>query len=117
MDQAQLYISPHELEGYLNGEEPPFLIDVRPHEEYDKGHLPGAVNIPRDELSGRVDEIPTDRYMVVTYCNMRHPGQSSSEAAAQTLRQMGFDARALQGGFPEWEAEDLPTERKTQAGR
>jgi rhodanese-related sulfurtransferase len=42
---------------------------------------------------------------------MRHPGRSSSERAAALLRESGYQAQALAGGFPAWEAGEYPVER------
>jgi phage shock protein E len=96
------WISVNELRAYLNDEVSPTIIDVRAPEAYQRGHLPGAVNIPRDQLMGSIDQIPTDR-PIVTYCNMHQPGDSSSENAAEMLREAGLHARALEGGYPAWE--------------
>lgn len=100
-------ISVEELRTYINDEVSPTLIDVRAPEAYARGHLPGAVNIPKDQVSGSMDVIPLDR-PVVTYCNMHQPGSSSSEMAAEVLRDAGIHARALQGGYPEWKDAGYP---------
>ncbi|HEY8742104.1 MAG TPA: rhodanese-like domain-containing protein, partial [Chloroflexota bacterium] len=71
--------------------------------EYAAGHLPDARHLPADELEQRLGELPSDR-PVVTYCTMRHRGASRSERAAALLRERGYDARALDGGLPAWQA-------------
>ena len=81
--------------------EAPTIIDVRSPEEYAEGHVLGAMNIPIDEVEQRLDEVPQDR-PVVTYCNMYHPGSSRGERAAALLQAMGFEATALNGGYPGW---------------
>jgi rhodanese-related sulfurtransferase len=45
----------------------PFVLDVRAPEEYVTGHVPGAVNIPHDQIAARLAEVPKDRD-VVLYC-------------------------------------------------
>lgn len=85
------------------GAEAPVVVDVRDASEYAAGHLPGARHIPAGELEGRLAELPRDR-PVVTYCSMRHRGASRSERAAALLRTHGYDASALDGGLPAWEA-------------
>lgn len=95
-------ISANELQAYLKEEITPFIIDVRAPEAYQRGHLPGAVNIPREQFATSLSQIPTDQ-PIVTYCNMYNPGFSGSESAVHTLRDAGFHARALEGGFPAWE--------------
>lgn len=79
----------------------PIVVDVRSPDEYAAGHVPDAVNILIDELEGRNSELPEDR-PVVTYCNMYHPGNSRGERAADLLQALGFQASALNGGYPAW---------------
>ena len=104
-------ISVKELQGYLNDEVTPFIIDVRAPEAYQRGHLPGAVNVPRELLAGSLSQIPNDN-PIVTYCNMHNPGQSGSEYAVHLLRDAGFHARALEGGFPAWKEAGFPIDTK-----
>jgi rhodanese-related sulfurtransferase len=83
---------------------------VRPRDAYQASHIPGAVNIPGDEITESLKEVDS-RHPVVVYCNMRHPGASSSEKAAQQLRAVGIQARVLQGGLPAWEQAGLPVDK------
>jgi rhodanese-related sulfurtransferase len=82
------------------------VIDVRPLQEYDAGHIHGATSIPLDELSKRIGEIPQDRE-VVAYC--RGPYCLLSVEAVEYLRHHGVSALRLAGGLPEWRAAGLPT--------
>jgi rhodanese-related sulfurtransferase len=59
-------ISPQALREQLETGRPPTVVDVRAPETYAAGHLPGAINIPVDELPQRLREVPRDR-PVVTY--------------------------------------------------
>jgi len=59
-------VSPERLAAALAGAAPPTMVDVRGPDDYAAGHVPGAVNIPADELGGRLAELPRDR-PVVTY--------------------------------------------------
>lgn len=59
-------ISPSTLQSLCQTDSAPIVIDVRSHEEYAAGHLPGVLQIPADELPSRLAEIPSDR-TVVTY--------------------------------------------------
>lgn len=70
------------------------LIDVRTADEFAKGHIPGARNIPIDELRERLDEIPRGR-PVATYCQVGYRGY----LAMRILVQKGFEAENLQGGY------------------
>lgn len=77
-----------------------FLLDVRTREEYSHGSIPGAVNIPLDELRNRLDEIPTDK-TIYLFCQVGMRGY----LAARILMQRGFDdVRSLSGGYRIWEA-------------
>ncbi|WP_411705266.1 ArsR/SmtB family transcription factor [Edaphovirga cremea] len=80
------------------------LLDVRPSEEFAYGHLPGAINMPVEELEGRLTELPKAQE-VVAYC--RGPYCVLSLNAMRTLRSNGFQARCLEDGFPEWKAAGL----------
>ena len=75
------------------------LVDVRPTEEFEAGHIDGAQSIPIEELKRRLDEIPGDRE-VVAYC--RGPFCAYAHEAVRTLRAEGRLARRLEEGWPEW---------------
>jgi NADPH-dependent 2,4-dienoyl-CoA reductase/sulfur reductase-like enzyme/rhodanese-related sulfurtransferase len=74
--------------------ERPWLLDVRTSKEYADGHIPGASNIPVDELRARLDEVPRDRSLAV-YCQVGQRGY----IATRLLRQHGFEAANLSGGY------------------
>lgn len=81
------------------------VIDVRPRLEFEAGHLPGAVNIPLEELAGRISELD-QATTVVAYC--RGPYCVLSAQAVAQLRRAGLDAQRLDGGPLEWGAAGLP---------
>jgi|ERR1043166_5399730 rhodanese-related sulfurtransferase/DNA-binding transcriptional ArsR family regulator len=80
------------------------LIDVRPHEEYVAGHLPGALSVPLSELGSRLPELPKGRE-VVAYC--RGPYCMLAVEAVRTLTRKGRRARRLEDGVVEWRAAGL----------
>jgi rhodanese-related sulfurtransferase len=84
------------------------VLDVRPPEEFAAGHLPGAVNIPVNELEKRLAELPK-RKEVVAYC--RGPYCLMSYDAVALLRRRGLKARRLEDGLPEWRHAGLPVKR------
>jgi rhodanese-related sulfurtransferase len=75
------------------------IVDVRPEEEFEAGHIEGAVSIPVDELSDRVAELP-DGAEVIAYC--RGPYCAYAHDAVRRLQGAGYAARRLEGGWPEW---------------
>lgn len=81
------------------------VLDVRPNDEFAAGRLPSARNIPLAELASRIAELPRDQE-VVAYC--RGPYCVLAFEAVALLRNMGFDARRLEDGFPEWKAAGMP---------
>ncbi|HQU16254.1 MAG: ArsR family transcriptional regulator [Chromatiales bacterium 21-64-14] len=83
------------------------VLDVRPREEFEAGHLPGAINVPLAELEERLGQLPRDQD-VVAYC--RGPYCVLAYDAVQLLRKAGFRARRLKDGYPEWKSAGLPTE-------
>lgn len=84
------------------------LIDVRPVEEYEAGHLPGAVSVPITELKGWVRKAPR-RKQVIAYC--RGPYCVYALHAVAELRKRGFSATRLEDGVVEWRQAGLPIER------
>lgn len=88
------------------------VLDVRPPDEFASGHVPGAVNIPMDQLGRRLRELPRGKE-VVAYC--RGPFCLMSYDAVCLLRKRGLRARRLQDGLPEWRQQGLPVERPEAA--
>jgi rhodanese-related sulfurtransferase len=86
----------------------PIVLDVRTREEYARGHVPGAINVPHDELAGRLAEIPGDTSQeIVVHC------QSGRRAgmAEDVLREHGYThLRDLTGHWQGWQAANLPSE-------
>jgi rhodanese-related sulfurtransferase/DNA-binding HxlR family transcriptional regulator len=76
------------------------LVDVRPPEEFEAGHIDGARSIPLDELDQRLQELPPD-LEVIAYC--RGPFCAYAHEAVRRLRAEGREARRLDDGWPEWQ--------------
>jgi rhodanese-related sulfurtransferase/predicted transcriptional regulator len=81
------------------------LIDVRPAEEFEAGHIDGARSIPLAELEQRLAELPEDRE-VIAYC--RGPVCAFATEAVRTLTRTGRAARRLDHGWPEWKLGQRP---------
>ncbi|QKD82711.1 FAD-dependent oxidoreductase [Thermoleptolyngbya sichuanensis A183] len=75
------------------------LVDVREESEFERGHVAGAINVPLSQLRQRMGDLPGDRPLWI-YCQVGQRGYF----ATRTLRQSGFDAYNLTGGFKTYEA-------------
>jgi rhodanese-related sulfurtransferase len=83
------------------------VLDVRPEDEFELGHLPGARNIPLSQLKRQLSKLDR-KTEIVAYC--RGPYCVLSFEAVAQLRKLGFNARRLEDGLPEWKAAGLPVE-------
>jgi rhodanese-related sulfurtransferase len=79
----------------------PFLLDVRTADEYAVGHIPGSTNIPVDELRLRINELPKHQE-IAAYCQVGQRGY----LATRILRQSGFAAMNISGGYKTYELWD-----------
>lgn len=84
------------------------LLDVRPREEYNAGHLPGAVSFPLSELMQRINELPRKR-TVVLYC--RGPYCLLGDAAQEQLAAKAIAALRLEDGVVDWSLAGLPVKK------
>src|SRR3954447_8057763 len=88
------------------------LIDVRPTEEFEAGHIEGARSVPIEELEERLAELPDDRE-VVAYC--RGPFCAYAHDAVRRLQATGRAARRLEDGWPEWRLAGRSRKRRKAA--
>jgi sulfur-carrier protein adenylyltransferase/sulfurtransferase len=84
------------------------IVDVREREEWDEGHLPGAVHVPRGHLESRIESAAPDKSRpVLVYC----ASGNRSAFAAKTLEELGYDqVVSLAGGFTDWKRNGNPFE-------
>jgi rhodanese-related sulfurtransferase/DNA-binding HxlR family transcriptional regulator len=87
------------------------LVDVRPREEFEAGHIESARSIPLDDLDERLAELPADAE-IVAYC--RGPFCAFAHEAVRRLQARGRRARRLAEGWPEWR---LTAERDPSGSR
>jgi rhodanese-related sulfurtransferase/predicted transcriptional regulator len=80
------------------------LLDVRPADEFEAGHIEGAQSIPLAELEQHLEEFPKNRE-VIAYC--RGPFCVMANQAVRRLQDAGRSARRLEGGWPEWRLAEL----------
>jgi rhodanese-related sulfurtransferase len=81
------------------------VVDLRPTEEYEAGHIAGAISIPLAELEAHLAELPADAE-IVAYC--RGPYCALAPQGVALLRRAGRRARRLEDGFPEWRLAGFP---------
>ncbi len=81
------------------------VLDVRPEDEFALGHVPGALNVPLRALKARLRELDP-AHEIIAYC--RGPYCVLSYEAVAALRALGYRARRLEDGLPEWRAAGLP---------
>jgi rhodanese-related sulfurtransferase len=82
------------------------VVDVRTAVEHAESHISGAASIPLDQLGGEAAEALDGERPVVVYCR----GGNRSAAAAEALRNSGFDAHSIDGGLVAWDEAGLPLE-------
>jgi molybdopterin/thiamine biosynthesis adenylyltransferase/rhodanese-related sulfurtransferase len=82
------------------GRDGPLFVDVRPVDEWEEGHIPGAVHAPRNNLESRVEGlIPDKSRALVVYC----ASGARSAFAVRSLHELGYENVAnLAGGFADW---------------
>jgi molybdopterin/thiamine biosynthesis adenylyltransferase/rhodanese-related sulfurtransferase len=99
-------VSTLETKARLDAGDPPLLLDVREPDEWQEGHLPGAIHIPRGNLESRVEGLLQDRSAeIVVYC----ASGNRSAFAARTLGELGYERVAsLAGGFVDWKRNGFP---------
>jgi rhodanese-related sulfurtransferase len=103
-NKLEFTTGPAELNGMIERNENIRIIDVRGPEDFGKGHIPGAINLPKDSwetLSG----LDKDRVNIVyCYSEVCH----LSAEAAKRFAEAGFSVMELEGGFDGWKAYNLP---------
>jgi phage shock protein E len=102
-------ITAEELAEQIQLSQAPLILDVRSEEEYTDGHIPGALNIPHDQLGDRLSEIDvakTDE--IVVHCRSGH----RAGIAEEVLIEAGYsNVRDLDGHMSGWQSGGYPIER------
>ena len=98
-------LAPSQLQEKLEGV---YLLDIRPEKSYEQGHIKGSQNIPTDLISGRFQEIPTDKRIIIITAS----GNPEWVPAGWFLKSKGYnDVMMLKGGMNAWQKEGLPLEK------
>lgn len=96
-------ISPKDAKEIMDNEES-IVLDVRTKDEYDQGHIEGAVLLPVDEISSKAEEVLKDKKAkILVYCR----SGNRSATAAKTLIKMGYENVLDFGGIIDWPYEIL----------
>jgi molybdopterin/thiamine biosynthesis adenylyltransferase/rhodanese-related sulfurtransferase len=100
-------VSPAEAEAL--GQQGVPLVDIRESIEWDEGHVPGAVHVPRGHLESRIEAaLPERDRPVVLYC----AGGTRSALAVRQLEELGYsDVVSMSGGFQQWKSEGRSWQR------
>jgi rhodanese-related sulfurtransferase len=98
--------SPADAAAKLNSGEA-VIVDVRDKDEWDEGHIPGALHMSRGTIELDIEEkVPDTDSMIICHCG----GGGRSALAAESLQKMGYkNVRSMAGGFKAWKAAGLPT--------
>src|SRR5579872_5352045 len=103
---------PVELDHMLKGHENINVVDVRFEEDYQKGHIPGAINLPKDRWD-TFEGLSKDRTNVL-YCYSLVCHLAAT--AAYKFADKGYPVMELDGGFDEWKEHGLETETEAKRG-
>ena len=101
-DQGAVYvnITAEEAKQIMDNEEGYIILDVRTQDEYDQGHIPGAILIPDTEIKAKAEDVLTDKdQLILVYCRS---GRRSKQAAAEILAELGYTNIKEFGGIIDW---------------
>src|SRR5256886_12846243 len=98
-------ISPQDAAAKLKSGEA-VIVDVRDKDEWDEGHIPGAMHLSRGTIELDIEEkVPDTDAMIICHCG----GGGRAQLAAESLQKMGYkNVRSMAGGFKAWKAIGLP---------
>ena len=100
-DQGAVYvnITAEEAKQIMDSEEDYIILDVRTQDEYDQGHIPGAIVISHDEIVEKAEEVLTDKdQLILVYCRSGRRSKIASEA----LVELGYTNIKEFGGIIDW---------------
>ena len=100
-DQGAVYvnITAEEAKRIMDSEEGYIILDVRTQEEYDQGHIPGAIVISHEEIAEKAEDVLTDKdQLILVYCRSGR----RSKIAAEALAELGYTNIKEFGGILDW---------------
>ena len=100
-DKGAVYvnITAEEAKEIMDSEEGYIILDARTQEEYDEGHIPGAIVISHEEIVEKAEEVLTDKnQLILVYCRSGR----RSKIAAEALLELGYTNIKEFGGIIDW---------------
>ena len=100
-DQGAVYmnITAEEAKQIMDTEEGYIILDVREQDEYDAGHIPGAIVISHEEIAEKAEKVLTDKdQLILVYCRSGR----RSKIAAEALAELGYTNIKEFGGIIDW---------------
>ena len=100
-EQEAMYvnITAQEAKTIMDTEEGYIILDVRTQQEYDEGHIPGAILVPDTEIRAKAEEVLTDKdQLILVYCRSGR----RSKLAAEALVELGYTNIKEFGGIIDW---------------
>ena len=95
-------ISMDEAVKMMRDEKDYIILDVRRPDEYAEGHIPGAINVPNEEIgTAEIAELPDKSQLILVYCRS---GRRSKEASEKLVK-LGYTNIVEFGGFLDWKGE------------
>ena len=92
-------ITAEEAKEIMDSEEGYIILDVRTQEEYDQGHIPGAIVISHEKIEEKAEEVLTDKnQLILVYCRSGR----RSKIAAEALAELGYTNIKEFGGIIDW---------------
>ena len=98
-EAVYLNITAEEAKEIMDSEEGYVILDVRTQEEFDQGHIPGAIQISHEEIAEKAEEVLTDKdQLILVYCRSGR----RSKIAAEALVELGYTNIREFGGIIDW---------------
>ena len=98
-EAAYMNITAEEAKQIMDSEDGYIILDARTQEEYDQGHIPGAIVISHEEIAEKAEEVLTDKdQLILVYCRSGR----RSKIAAEALEELGYTNIKEFGGIIDW---------------
>lgn len=113
-DKLNFTANPGSLKNVIEGKVEGVIIDLRRKEDFDRGHVPGAINLPFDKydgFEGQQTEFPGLSKSKINYLYCYEMLCNLSQKAAKKFAGLGYPVKEVEGGFKAWEEHKYPVEK------